>query len=252
MQALIIPDIHQNVSFARGVLMQEDPERFDRIICLGDYFDARDPACEGIQHLENAARFVRELQDAHAERLDLLCGNHDIPYYAMRPACLEDGRLPNWTLGQAMRESRMENARIINGIWDESLWRGLKVAVLVDGWLLSHAGVHKKFWPDAGGAVEEKVRRLSEEWEHAMDTIFEEPEHPLFCAGFARGGLNAVGGPLWQDWNLEFEDTLEVPQVVGHTRNPSNPRKGRSVCIDFAQTAYAVLQDGALTVKTLT
>ena len=52
------------------------------------------------------------------------------------------------------------------------------------------------------------------------------------------------GGPIWLDFDHEFEDALEVPQIVGHTRCARRTPKGRSYCIDFAQAAYAVVEAG--------
>jgi hypothetical protein len=53
-----------------------------------------------------------------------------------------------------------------------------------------------------------------------------------------------AGGPLWLDWDAEFEDALEVPQIVGPTRCAKQTQKGRSYCIDFAQAAYAIVENG--------
>jgi len=41
------------------------------------------------------------------------------------------------------------------------------------------------------------------------------------------------------DW-----EALELPQIVGHTRCANPTQKGRSYCIDFAQAAYAIVENG--------
>ncbi len=63
-------------------------------------------------------------------------------------------------------------------------------------------------------------------------------------ASFDHVVLLPFGGPLWLDWNREFEDALEVSQIVGHTRCVKQTQKGRSFCIDLAQAAYAVVENG--------
>ena len=47
----------------------------------------------------------------------------------------------------------------------------------------------------------------------------------------------------------EFEDALEVPQIVGHTRSAKQAQKGCSYCIDMAQGAYAIVEDGAVQLR---
>jgi len=86
-----------------------------------------------------------------------------------------------------------------------------------------------------------------------MKDLAEDPtttdDHPLLGAGPVRGGFHDIGGPLWQDFNEEFEDSLPFPQIVGHTRQRKVARKGRSVCIDVCQTACGVLYpDGNVTI----
>jgi hypothetical protein len=63
-------------------------------------------------------------------------------------------------------------------------------------------------------------------WNRAIDRIYEETENPLFSVGRVRGGTGEVGGPLWLDWDAEFEDNLEVPQIAGHTRCAKQTQEG--------------------------
>ncbi len=42
--------------------------------------------------------------------------------------------------------------------------------------------------------------------------------NPWLDAGFARGGLQAIGGMTWLDWNEEFAPVPYVNQIVGHTQ----------------------------------
>jgi hypothetical protein len=112
------------------------------------------------------------------------------------------------------------------------------------GWLFSHAGVYPDWWPKRRRSTESRYRWLQNQWAEAFANIYKESENPIFAAGLVRGGIVPVGGPIWHDWNEEFEDALEVPQIVGHTRCAKQTQKGRSFCIDLAQAAYAVVDDG--------
>ena len=38
--ALVIPDVHQNIAWVKNILEKENPDKFDKIIFLGDFFDS--------------------------------------------------------------------------------------------------------------------------------------------------------------------------------------------------------------------
>ena len=249
MKLLVIPDLHEDLDFLRYVLAAEDPADFDRVIFLGDYFDARPPLQTSDAHLREVAETVIGLKGMLGDKMRLLCGNHDLPYYALRPSCGNGGGSPNNVIGNWLPDTTRARAEIINAVWDEAIWRGLEGGLLLDGWLFSHAGVHPRFWPGDADSPEKAAEAFRANWREAIDRIFEESENPLFAAGHARGGAAEVGGPIWLDWDLEFEDGLDVPQIAGHTRCAQAAQKGRSFCIDFAQAAYAVVEDGEINLR---
>jgi len=59
----------------------------------------------------------------------------------------------------------------------------------------------------------------------------------ILAVGACRGGTASQGGPLWLDWNEEFEAIRELPQIVGHTRSISLRQRENSFCIDCSQTS---------------
>lgn len=248
MKTLVIPDIHEDLEFVTKIELEQNFNDFDHIVCLGDYFDPRSAATD--EKLKTIAIKVRELKSQYGDKLHLLCGNHDLPYYALRPDCVESSEKPNFRIGYSMMCTTIERAKIVNRIWDDSFWQQLQGAVLLDGVLFSHAGIHPVFWPDAP-TTEAAHQLFSENWEHAFASIFEEEMNPLFSIGKVRKGDAPFGGPLWMDWNHEFIDALPVPQIVGHTRRPNEPRIGRSRCIDMGQVGYGVLTDGSFQQKLL-
>ena len=249
MKLLVIPDLHENLDFLKYILAVEDTAKFDRVILLGDYFDRRDGKSSTNDDLIQVAKTILGLKEILGDKLHLLCGNHDLPYYALRPVCGSNGGRPNRTIGHWMDVTTRERAEAINSVWDDRFWRSLEGAVLLDGWLFSHAGVDARWWPREGKTLADRMQRFARDWQQALDSIFRETENPLFSVGRARGGTEDVGGPLWLDWDAEFEDNLEVAQIAGHTRCAKEAQKGRSHCIDMMQSAYAVIDDGDLQLR---
>lgn len=247
MRILVIPDIHEDLGFLNYILTYEGTESFDHIVLLGDYFDAPPGVNPCDQRLRQVAERVLEIKQKVGDRMHLLCGNHDLPYYALRPACGNREGRPNRRIGDWLVDTTQARAEIINEVWDDAFWRDLKGAVLLDDWLFSHAGVHPRWWSEQGKTSAERMACFDAYWSQVLNRLFVGREDPICAIGPARGGADAaIPGPLWQDWEEEFEDALEVPQIVGHTRDPEPAKKGRSYCLDMAQTAYAIVEAGTV------
>jgi hypothetical protein len=251
MRTLVIPDIHEDLDFLKYIIAKEDTATFDHVVLLGDYFDPPGEVNPCEKRLQRVAGTIIGLKEILRDKLHLLCGNHDLPYYALRPVCGENEGKPNRIISQWLGNTTCERAEIINELWDEAFWKSLRGAVLIDGWLFSHAGVHTDWWPSIGKTAEKQMENFDAYWDRAIDQIFEVPEDPIFAAGKARGGVVDVGGPLWLDWDAEFEDELDIPQIAGHTRCAKQTQKGRSYCIDMAQAAYAIVEDGEVQMNIL-
>lgn len=197
------------------------------------------------------AETILQLQAAFPKQLCLLWGNHDILYCRLREFVLRAGEAKVREAAEALDiGEHFISAGIVNRIWPGDLWFRLRMAVQCDGWLLSHAGIHRKFWPQAD-TPEAALARLCAQFDALIGNLFENEDHPLLNAGAARGGQEEVGGPLWQDWEQEFADSLPLPQIVGHSAGAAARQIGRSWCIDGGGTLYATLVDGKLTVKTV-
>lgn len=83
----------------------------------------------------------------------------------------------------------------------------------------------------------------------AVGTSPRKNEPPVVAVGKARGGSADHGGPIWLDFDEAFEDSREVPRIVGHTRCPEQTQKSESCCIDFMQAAYAVVEAGEVQLR---
>ena len=240
---LVISDIHQRTNWADAVL-EKEAGNYDHIVFLGDVFDSFDepPAVTGIRE---TARWYRKL----IERKDVtvLAGNHELPYLESHFSSKQFKKkipLLNSCAGYSNGKS-LEIAKEMEWV----IWQKVRLFVLANGWLLSHAGIRENYWWNHLTDVE-NLANLNQKAEAALEMAPYRPDH-LFAVGFSRGGSYDSGGPLWLDWDTEFEDNLPYPQIVGHSSDELPRRKGRSYCIDTG-TTYALLeQKGSIQIKSL-
>ena len=124
---------------------------------------------------------------------------------------------------------------------DENFIRECKIAVFVNGYLISHAGVLSKVYEKLVGEKSslENIRVFL----NACDDIWKRfPEESfLYTAGLSRGGDSVNRGLLWCDFGSDFVDDLHFPQIFGHSFVHSPRKEGRSWCIDSGQNHYAIV-----------
>lgn len=248
---LVIPDVHQKIEWVRAVLDQEKGV-FSHLLFLGDLFDSHglDAQTAGVSEV---CRYFKQIRHLYGEHLTILLGNHDLPYLEAKPWCDRyqsprplQYRCPGFTASRAKR---------IAGELEWDYWRECRLFRRVNGWILSHAGIAERFWyphlpaEEAMGALENACSIVLERlWNHYF---------PILGCGHARGGSEKMGGIVWQDFDQEFSDDLPFPQIVGHTPplrkdEPLARQKGRSWCLDGAQTVYGILSaDGNVEVKSV-
>lgn len=196
-----------------------------QLIQLGD-------CVHGGAHTRPADQACLELALALCDAI--LIGNHELPLI------WPEARFPGWT-GMAPPAPATLGALLAAAA------RGKLVpAVALDGWLLTHAGLHPLH---RAGLVGAGVDPRDAAWLAAVLTrLFRErvatgQPHPLFDAvGPARGGQADAPGIFWCDWS---ELTADWPasrpvapppplrQIVGHTPQPHRPkRRGDHWCVD--------------------
>ena len=242
-RCLIIPDVHQDIGWVERILEKEGTGNSapDLIVFLGDYFDSHRPS-RLRAGVGDTCLWLNETQRRLGTRAVFLLGNHDIQYLEAKPVC-DRYRTPRhlrYKCGSAFSHNA---AKLIAKRLAPEFWQQARLFVVVNGWLLSHAGVASAHWP-ASAATADSLLTLDASCRQALQSTLHPgtDAHPLLRAGIVRGGDSPVGGITWLDWDNEFQDALPLPQIVGHTVNPAGARRhGRSWCLDGGQTCYGVL-----------
>lgn len=243
---LVIPDVHQDINFLQYIFKNESLSEWDRIIFLGDFFDAKHPEFGNIASVDWICEFVIELKNTLKDRMVTLLGNHDLVFHVMscyperltrqqKDMLLDIHGFTTWPSIEAAGYS-----------FDPAFFKDVKLCHAEGGWLFSHAGVTLDTWESFCGtgakginATETFVSNINRWVDRSMPENGDELPIPLFQAGKTRGGFLDKGGPLWLDWDEEFEDNLPLPQIVGHTVDSTFRINGRSYCLDARQSLYA-------------
>lgn len=243
---LVVPDVHQDLGFLERAVKRAEREHA-ALVFLGDHADAVDAKWRDPAALAAVARVLPELAETHAGGCVFIAGNHDVQALQVarhRAALLIAGDEEQVAKLDAAMPGAPSYGNLL-GAWPQGFLREWRLAAVVHGYLLSHAGVARRYWPwadapDAAGQARAFLSQADAAWER---WLLRNEEGPFFEVGPGRGGRDApVGGPLWLDWDKEFVDDLPLPQVVGHTRGREARRKDRSWCIDASQTCVAVIE----------
>lgn len=224
-KVLVFSDVHQRTNWADAVMAHE-AGNVDHTVFLGDAFDSfhLPPEVTGIRE---TAQWYRDL--IYRPNTTVLIGNHDCPYMETFSASRQfKKKIPIYTVCSGYSNNKsIEIAKEMN--WPT--WRKVQLFAVANGWLLSHAGFRENYWW-THLTDEENLSSLWTKSQEAMEMVgfgF----NPLFAVGYGRGGDVSHGGPVWCDWDTEFEDNLPLPQIVGHSSDKCLRKIGNSFCIDY-------------------
>jgi len=243
---LIIPDIHQDLDFADHAIKNEEGN-FDYIIFLGDYFDTHKKD-DSVYPVKDVCFWLLQKQKDYGERAKFIIGNHDLQYYEYSLHFNSD-RTRNHAnrLFYACGGITNNKCKIIAKNLDLSFWRSCRMFYVCNNYLLSHAGLHESFWfPDNLYSTEECLDKVNRRCEFALlEMKFNHDQ--ILDAGEVRGGQKGtIGGINWLDWYEEFNDSLPIPQIVGHSCGSTPRTNGKSFCIDCDQKYYGLLNKNGL------
>lgn len=246
MKVLCIPDIHQDIDWVKRILEKE--QTWDRLIFLGDFFDSF-KSFPDVWTARNTATFMLEMDAQYPDKITWIMGNHDIQYAYDLPFAknYRHSRSNPHICGGFTRSKSCDIAKVLT----VEFFGKFKLVDYVDGVLYSHAGILPNFiphYPDGSLGIDSFL----ESCKFSLANFRSGIDDPLLAVGTYRGGDADYGGVLWCDWNVEFFTNEFMPkQICGHTYVPQPSKNGNAVCIDSAQTCYAIIEDGEISPKYL-
>lgn len=217
MKILVMPDIHgrgfwKSVSDMSPTASVSDTP-YDKVVFLGDYLDPYPFEGIGVDEAISNFREILAFANANREKVTLLLGNHDMPYFSREYRNL------------SRYHSRIAPYEEWEGI--EALFRTgeFSLSCVIDGILFTHAGVDYGWLTDTfpGYRFDGDVGGLSE----MLNTLLGEKGYrKLYVVSYTRYGDYPYGSCIWSDVDdLTYERSvdgkagsfLDVRQVFGHT-----------------------------------
>jgi hypothetical protein len=187
MNTISIGDIHGHDSWK--VI---DPNKYDKIIFVGDYVDSFDISDDKI--LNNLLDII-QFKKSYSEKVILLFGNHDIQYLFNYSKYGCSGFRPQ--MYEKLHNVFNQNKSLFS------------VAYQIENTLWTHAGVHQGWY---------KQRYKQDISSGSLNVSFINGDQALFDVGYRRGGYYDVGGIFWCDkTELIGSPYRNLHQIVGHT-----------------------------------
>lgn len=227
MKTLIVGDIHIKALeiLPRVDAFLDENTDVSRVVFTGDYCDDWHVSADAFKRdIEELVDWVEEKR-ADGKQIELVFGNHDFQYLLGSP-------------GPGTKQSLYSFVR-------ETLFPlGLRAALVVDGYLVTHAGLTQdwsdRFLDDPVDAVSaaSQLNAMLDSGDSRTLGFFD-------MCGYGRGGFE-VPSPLWADkWELEDDAVMGIPQIVGHTPVGTSEKSERPgieeelwFCDTFSTTPY--------------
>jgi hypothetical protein len=96
--------------------------------------------------------------------------------------------------------------------------------------------------------TQEMLNQIKSETEKALQDVRDGKINSWMDTGFARGGLQTVGGITWLDWHDEFEPVPHLNQIVGHTQlkylEEKTTENSKNYCLDTKNRHIGMLDNG--------
>lgn len=236
MSELIIPDIHEKHEKLARILKRYEPE-VDHTTILGDWYDQW-----GTLQLFD----VKETAQLHRESIEhpkrtVLNGNHDMPYKHKN------------VRGLMCSGHNPFKYETMDSIVTPDHWKQTKLFTFVNGYLISHAGIHQAHISSSqSDQLKQDLELFNQD---CIESLQNGQMHFLVGAGRARGGNQQVGGITWLDFNREFQPVMNLNQIVGHTHGKevkmkhSESMNSKNYCIDTDLNHVAIINDnGSITI----
>ena len=252
MKTIIIPDLHNRVDFVEPALSSPALQPYDRVVFLGDYFD---DFYDTHQDAANSAIWLK--QSLHKPNRVHIIGTHDMWY-----------RFPDNPFVFASGNTE-QKANTINHILTAKDWEMVIPYYYEQDFLMTHAGVHPyiigqyvlKHKRTFGKYIVDNNLQLSTQeiidriikpaTEEGLEDVKNNILNSWFEVGFARGGMQKVGGITWLDWQQEFQPIPDLNQIVGHSElripEQKSTRNSMNYCLDTKNRHIGILENGEFT-----
>lgn len=197
MKTITIGDIH-----GRPYWKQVDPEKYDRIIFVGDFTDSSNPKYTAQEIIDNLLEII-EFKKKNMDKVQLIPGNHCLPYI--------------FTYRQFPCSRHMESAYpALHKIFQENLHLFVP-AYQIKNYIWTHAGITEG-WLNM--MIKESLISPNKELAPQLDVMFRTVPRKLGMVSEHRGGFDHEAGPFWADFD-ELKPLPGYHQIVGHNRVPT-------------------------------
>jgi predicted phosphodiesterase len=213
--AIVIGDLHGSLDKAKAFLAFK-PEK--EHICVGDYFDSF--------HIGPTRQIecMRLLLDSKAV---LLWGNHDI-HYLKNPPFKCSGY-------QYEETTNILISHLINGNK-----RRFLAAYTVDGYILTHAGIHDELAKHDD--IEKEARYLNGQMKRFLNSP-KDSSFDIFNIPRSRGGWDNFGGIFWFDFKRDNGLSQKYKQIFGHTEGREPTKAQHHWAIDTTNSDINWIMD---------
>lgn len=202
MSLKIIPDIHSR-DFYKSILSNTT----DKIIFLGDYGDPyRHEGWDDNDTIEAMMDIFSFAQD-NPNRVILLIGNHDKPYFKQH----QGNSRYNWILAKQLEEIYNEFKDLFRiAYWDEETQT-----------MFTHAGITKPWWDNLELPIDWTPKQIQN---YLNNLLLQDNSNynPLDEVSRYRGGWNWNGSCIWADvcehLKLKKDECLPFNQIFSHSQ----------------------------------
>ena len=203
-KCLLLPDIHGRKFWKKPC---ENIDIYDKVIFLGDYFDPY--GFENITFEDCVNNFIEiiELKEKYSDKVVLLLGNHDLPYFS------ED--YYKFSLWHCRHSSKYHKR--ISELFAE--YRDyFKIAYVEDSVLFTHAGVESRWLENVVKCNETDINEIC----NVLNSLTDNTEGlcRLYSISFQRGGRDKYPSCIWADVHDILWDVDSVKDNVTAIKNP--------------------------------
>ena len=222
---LVLPDIHGRTFWKKPC---ENIDVYDKVIFLGDYLDPYDFEKISVQDAINNFKEIIEFKKANNDKVILLIGNHDLPYFSKDYYnlsyyhCRHSAKYHN-TISRMFKDNKdlFQLAYAYNE-------QTLSLKETYNDILFTHAGVDSGWLEKIVQCDKTNINDIAD----AINDLLKDANglRKLFCITSERGGRDRWGSCVWVDvhdimWDVDstvnpntiVKPIHKIKQIFGHT-----------------------------------